>query len=113
MEVINPEDRTIGKKNVSHKEMYKNIHANSKINPGFMELEKIVIRTVEKLKLVLETFLSSIPHTLLEDSWQQWQWIDTVVTCHLSLKLTGKFSFLTNHSYHIYLTFFHKVIKYD
>ena len=31
--------------------MYKNIHANSKINPGVMELEKIVIRTFEKLEI--------------------------------------------------------------
>ena len=58
-EVINTEDRTIGKKGISHKEMYEIVHANSTHNPGFTEVENIVTRTLEVLEIIHQDEASS------------------------------------------------------
>ena len=50
-EVIITDARTFGKKGISHKEMHKSVLANSKLNPGFMEVEKIVTKTVEVFEI--------------------------------------------------------------
>ena len=62
-EVINTKVRTNGKNGISHK-----------LNPGLMEVEKNVTRTVKDFKInnqdeaSSETLSSSNPHSFLEDS---------------------------------------------
>ena len=54
--------------------MFKSVHVNSKLNPGLMEVEKNVTRTVKDFEInnqdeaSSETLSSSNPHSFLKDS---------------------------------------------